>query len=169
MMAKAFARSAIAALLGAAALLAPGMAKAAAATSATSQAQVLEEIQFAVLLDMDFGKIAVGGAAGTVDLDPNAGSRTCDPTVVCVGTFAMSRLQLSGSDASVMVNFDPTFLLTGPGQPIVAEPQFPGGPGAVINMTGGAAVVNFGARLHINANQAPGSYSGQFSVNLEYN
>jgi hypothetical protein len=158
-----------AALLGAAALCVPGSALAATAQSGTAQAQVLESIQFAVLLDMDFGKIAVGAAGGMVELDPGAGNRNCDPTLVCVGGFAMSRLQLSGSDADVVVNFDPTFTLTGSGQAIVAEPQFPGGPGAVIHLSGGAAVVNFGARLHINPNQAPGVYSGQFSVNLEYN
>ena len=162
-------RYAIAAMLGSLAAGTPGAALAATAATGIAQAQVLEEIQFAVLLDMDFGKVAVGTAGGTVELDPGSGSRACDPALVCVGSFAMSRLQLSGSDANVMVNFDPDFLLTCPGQPIIAEPRFPGGPGAVIHLSGGAAVVNFGARLHINANQAPGSYSGQFSVHLEYN
>ena len=168
-MARPAARHAIAAALGCAALCAPGTALAGAVSTGTAQAQVLEEIQFAVLLDMDFGKIAVSGAGGTVELNPGSGSRTCDPVLVCVGGFAMSRLQLTGSDADVAVNFDPTFTLTGPGQAIVAEPQFPGGPGAVIHLSGGQAVVNFGARLHINAGQTPGVYAGQFSVNLEYN
>lgn len=156
-------------LLGCAAACAPGSALAASAQSGTAQAQVLESIQFAVLLDMDFGKVAVGGAGGVIDLDPGAGSRICDPVLVCVGSFAMSRLQISGSDADVMVSYAPGFTLNGPGQTILAEPQFPGGSGAVIHMTGGSAVVNFGARLHINPGQAPGVYAGQFAVNLEYN
>lgn len=69
----------------------------------------------------------------------------------------------------MQVNFDPSFQLTGPGQPIVAEPLFPGGPGAVVHLTGGFTVVNFGARIVVNPGQAPGSYSGDFSVYLEYN
>lgn len=146
-------------------------ALAATAAPATANAQVLEEIQFAVLLDMDFGRIAVRNPAigGEVLIDPAANSRSCDPSLVCTGNWAVSRLELSGSEAYVQVNFDPSFQLTGPGQPIMAEPLFPGGPGAVVHLTGGFTVVNFGARIVINPGQAPGDYSGDFTVHLEYN
>lgn len=146
-------------------------ALAATSTPVVASAEVLEEIQFAVLLDMDFGHIAVRNPAigGAVVIDPASSSRTCDPSLVCAGTWGVSRLELSGSEAYVQVNFDPTFELTGPGQPIVAEPLFPGGQGAVVHLTGGFTVVNFGARIVVNPGQAPGSYSGDFSVYLEYN
>ena len=150
-------------------LLAAQPALAATSVSTGAQAQVLDTIQVAVLLDMDFGKIVVNGLGGVVVIDPNAGSRTCDPTLICVGSFGTSELQLTGSDASVQVNFDPTFQLTGPGAPITAEPNFPGGPGAVVTISGGTKVVKFGAKLTINPGQTPGIYTGQFSVNLEYN
>lgn len=155
----------------AAGLFAPGTAHAGATTTANSTAQVLETIQFSVLLDMDFGRVALRNnvAGGTVTIDAASSGRMCDPTLVCSGTFGLSRLELSGSDADVQVNFDPTFQLTGPGDPIVAEPNFPGGPGAVVRLSGGYTVVAFGAKLTINPGQAPGVYSGQFSVNLEYN
>ena len=159
-------------------LLATGVALALLGTPATAQAgatvtgpvtaEVLEEIQFAVLLGMDFGRIAVNGAGGVVQLDPTANNRTCDSALICTGSFAVSQLHLTGSDANVQVNFAPTFTLTGPGEPMLVEPQFPGGPGAVINLTGGARTVKFGARLHINPLQAPGVYSGDFSIDLEY-
>lgn len=148
-----------------------GPAWAATSVNANSSAEVLKEIQFAVLLDMDFGKIAVRSPStgGTVVIDPATAARTCDPNLVCTGTWGVSRLELTGSDAAVQVNFDPTFQLTGPGAPIVAEPIFPGGPGAVVQIVGGQTVVNFGARITINPGQAPGNYSGDFSVYLEYN
>ena len=153
----------------AAALLAlPAPALAATAQTATAQAQVLENIQYAVLLDMDFGRVATTGTAGVIELNPGSGTRNCDPTLVCVSGVAMSELRLTGSDANVQVNFDPTFQLTGPGDPIMAEPLFPGGPGAVVTISGGETVVNFGARLFINAGQAPGVYTGDFTVYLEY-
>jgi hypothetical protein len=163
-----------AARAGAAALFAvlPHLpAHAATTASSATTAEVLEEIQFAVLLDMNFGRIAVRNPAvgGVVVIDPNSTLRSCDPSLVCTGTWGVSRLELSGSDANVQVNFDPSFQLTGPGQPIVAEPIFPGGPGAVVHLTGGHVVVNFGARIAINPGQAPGNYSGDFSVYLEYN
>ncbi len=136
---------------------------------ANSTAQVLETIQYAVLLDMNLGRVAASPSGGVVELDPVSGKRTCNATLACTSGFALSELRLTGSDASVRVNFDPTFQLTGPGTPITAEPLFPGGPGAIVTVTGGSAVVNFGARLFINAGQAPGLYSGNFTVSLEYN
>lgn len=155
-----------AAMLGLA-LAAP--AQAATAQTATANAEVLQSIQYAVLLDMDFGRVATTGTAGVIELNPSSGSRTCGATLVCVSGFNMSELRLTGSDANVQVNFDPTFQLTGPGDPITAEPLFPGGPGAVVSISGGETTVNFGARLYINAGQAPGIYSGDFTVYLEYN
>lgn len=158
-------------LIGAAALLcalAPNPARADAARPAQADAQILESIQFAVLLDMNFGKVVSNGQAGVLDLNPSSTGRTCDPTLVCTGNFAVSELRLTGSDAFVQVNFDPTFTLTGPGDPMLAEPEFPGGPGAIVQLVGGETVVKFGAKLHVNANQAPGIYNGDFSVYLEY-
>lgn len=143
-------------------------ALAGATVTAPGTAEVLKEIQFAVLLDMNFGRIAVNGAGGLVELDPGSENRVCDSSLVCTGSFAVSQLHLTGSDANVQVNFAPTFTLTGPGDPMLVEPQFPGGPGTVINLTGGARTVKFGARLHINPLQAPGVYSGDFSIDLEY-
>lgn len=158
-------------ILALVAALLPIPAQAATSASTGTSAEVLQEIQFAVLLDMNFGKIAVRNPAvgGVVVIDPNSTLRTCDPSLVCTGTWGVSRLELTGSDANVQVNFDPSFELTGPGQAIVAEPIFPGGPGAVVHLTGGHVVVNFGARIAVNPGQAAGNYSGDFSVYLEYN
>ena len=156
-------------LLAALGLALPAPAAAGTAQTSSSTAEVLQTIQYAVLLDMNFGRVAASGNAGVVELNPTTGTRNCDPNLVCVSGFNMSELRLTGSDANVQVSFDPTFQLTGPGDPILAEPLFPGGSGAVIAITGGQAVVNFGAKLHINAGQAPGIYSGDFTVYLEYN
>ena len=150
--------------------LAPSAALAGTTQTNTATAHVLNTIQFAVLLDMDFGRVALRNNVngGVVEIDPASSGRTCDSALVCAGSFAASQLELTGSDADVQVTFDPTFQLTGPGDPITAEPQFPGGSGAVVRISGGSTVVKLGARLNINPNQAPGVYTGQFSVNLEY-
>lgn len=152
------------------ATLAPASAMAAATATGGGQAQILENIQFAVLLDMQLGQIATTSAStgGVLDFNPSSGNLTCDPTLVCVGSHALSQLRVMGSDANIVVNYDLSFQLTGPGAPMTAEPQFPGGQGSIITLTGGLAVVYFGARLHVNPGQASGVYSGSFSVNLEY-
>ena len=104
----------------------PGVAAAETVQTGNASAQVLKTIQFAVLLNMNFGKVAVNGP-GVIELDPADGSRSCDPGLVCTGSFALSELRLTGSDAAVKVTFDPTFELSGPGDPILTEPLFPGG------------------------------------------
>jgi hypothetical protein len=77
-------------------------------------------------------------------------------------------LQLSGSDANVVVTYDSSFSLNGPGVPILVEPQFPGGSGAVVQLTGGSAIFKFGALVHINPFQQPGAYNGIFLVDVSY-
>jgi Domain of unknown function (DUF4402) len=129
---------------------------------------VYEDIQFSVLLDMDFGTIVSDSTGGTVNIDPVNNSRTCPATMTCTGSFSFSELQLSGSDANVVVTYDPSFNLNGPGVPILVEPQFPGGSGAVVQLTGGSAIFKFGAQVHINPYQQPGAYNGVFTVDVSY-
>jgi len=136
--------------------------------SASANVTLLQEIQFAVLLEMDFGRIAVGSAGGVVELAPSTNSRNCGTGLTCVGGFSLSRLELSGSDALVRVTYQPDFELTGPGDPMRVEPSFPGGSGTIVPLTGGNATFEFGARLFVNPNQASGQYSGTFSVSVDY-
>mgnify|MGYP003627680239 FL=1 len=135
--------------------------------SAEAKAQVYVPIQFAVLLEMDFGNIVSSSSGGRVVLDPVASARDCG-AMICTGSFSWSRLAVSGSDATVEISYAPLFYLNGPGQPIAAELTYPGGSGSQIQMTGGSAEVQFGAILHINPDQVPGPYSGQFAVDVNY-
>jgi hypothetical protein len=136
--------------------------------SANATIKVYEDIQFSILLDMDFGTIVSNSTGGTVHLDPVNNDRSCPSTMTCTGAFAFSELQLTGSDANVSVTYDPSFNLTGPGAPILVEPEFPGGSGTVVPLTGGSAVFKFGAQVHINPNQQPGAYNGVFTVDVSY-
>jgi Domain of unknown function (DUF4402) len=137
--------------------------------SATATFQVYEQIQFAILLEMDFGTVVSNPVGGIVHLDSSDGSRDCGGgSLTCTGTFNFARLQLSGSDANVRVTYDPSLQLNGPGSPILVEPEFVGGQGAVIQLTGGSAEFEFGAKLHVNPGQAPGTYSGIFTVDVSY-
>jgi Domain of unknown function (DUF4402) len=157
----------IAAGLVIAALL-PATAQAETANS-TSVAKVYRPIQFAVLLELEFGSVMATSAGGTVTLDPGTGTRDCaGGTLVCTGAFSWSRLQLTGSDATVVVTYSPSFTLTGPGDPISAELDFPGGSGSSVALTGGSKTIEIGAKLHVNPNQLPGAYEGLFSVDVNY-
>jgi hypothetical protein len=137
--------------------------------TADANARLYRPIQFAVLLELEFGSIVSDPAGGTIVLDPVSGTRDCaGGTLICTGGFSWSRLQLTGSDATVVVTYDPSFTLTGPGAPISAEIDFPGGSGTSVLLTGGSKTIELGAKLHVNSNQAPGAYSGVFSVDVNY-
>jgi Domain of unknown function (DUF4402) len=137
--------------------------------TANANATLYRPIQFAVLLELDFGSIVSDPTGGTIVLDPASGTRDCaGGALVCTGSFSWSRLQLTGSDATVVVTYAPSFTLTGPGTPISAELDFPGGSGTSVLLTGGSKTIELGAKLHVNPNQAPGPYSGVFSVDVNY-
>ncbi len=145
----------------------PGLAHAEAAT-ASADAKIVIRTQLTSLLNMNFGTIYTDGTGGDVLLDKPNASRACDAGLICYGSYDFATLQLTGSDANVVVNYQPTVQLSGPGADMNVEVLFPGGQGAVIAVTGGQTDVVFGARLTVNANQAEGDYSGQFSVDVDY-
>jgi hypothetical protein len=157
------------ALAGGMAFCAMAPAYAADTESANATLTVYEQIQFAILLEMDFGTVVSNPVGGVVHLDTSDGSRDCGGgSLTCTGTFNFARLQLSGSDANVRVTYAPSLQLNGPGSPILVEPEFVGGQGAVVQLTGGSAAFEFGAKLHVNPGQAPGTYSGVFTVDVGY-
>ena len=133
-----------------------------------SEARVLEQIRFALLLQMDFGKIAPNPNGGQVVLDASSDSRDCSNALACVGDYSISELRISGTDANVTVNYDTAVQLTGPGTSMTVTPQLPGGTGQTFTLSGGEIVLKFGATLFTNANQVAGSYSGPFTVNVTY-
>jgi Mat/Ecp fimbriae major subunit len=157
--------TAIAAIMIVACSATPAMAGTA---TGNGKVTVYETLNFAVLLEMDFGKIVTDTSGGMVDLDPVTNARNCPSNLDCIGTFSFARLQLTGSDAQVSVNYDPNFQLTGPGDSITVEPTFSGGQGAIVQLTGGSASFDFGAKLHVNPSQLAGSYSGEFTVDIDY-
>lgn len=149
-----------------AAMSSPALAEPA---SASGNARILRQINFALLLELDFGTVVASPSGGTIILDPVSSSRDCsNGALVCSGSYSIARLHLTGSDAMVTVTYAPTLTLTGPGQPMVVRPLFPGGSGAQVQLVGGAADFDFGAELDVNPAQASGDYSGTFVVNVDY-
>jgi Domain of unknown function (DUF4402) len=155
-------------------LIVPLLLAAAPAAAETApgdtKARILTPINFAILLEMNFGDVIAGASGGMVTLNPADGSRDCAiGGLTCTGSHSIARLVLTGSDAIVTVTYAPTFTITGPGAPMTVLPLFPGGSGAQVPLTGGTATIDFGAALIVGANQIDGQYSGDFTVNVNYN
>lgn len=154
-------------LAGTAIGLSTGAAQADSASSPTS-ATIIQPTTLASLLELDFGTIATTSAGGTVNLDVAGNNRMCASGLFCSGSFAFATLYVTGDVSTVQVTYNPAVTLTGPGTPMDATILFPGGSGASVNLVNGEATIQFGADLVVGPNQTPGAYSGQFTVNVNY-
>jgi len=149
--------------------------------TAPSQAVIVRPLSFFKVQDLLFGSIVRGATAGTVTIVPD-GTRTSTGGVTLVGTgYQPARFAGDGDPGqTVRIRMNtPTITITGPGAPMTVDTFTIGstptntvlGAGWDNFTLGGAGgVFNFplGARLQVAANQAPGTYSGTFSIELQY-
>ena len=142
---------------------------------------IVQPLSFVIDDNLDFGSIIPSNVAGVVTMAP-AGNRTATNGIVLVGTghkpasFAGQGSNNQRVDVSLGSN---SILITGPGAPMRVRTFVIGStPTAVLSTTvnrfriaAANGVFNFpvGATLEVGANQAPGSYSGTWSITLNYN
>ncbi len=168
--------------LAVAAMLFALAATPAAAGTAPSQAKVivLRPLSFFLVQDMNLGDILPGIAGGTVRLFPN-GTRIATGTVVLVGSSHQPArfAGLGTQNELVSITVAPvTATLTGPGAPMLLSLiEIGSTPTAILTGTPSffritSAIGNFnfpvGGTLAVGANQAPGVYSGTFTLTLNY-
>lgn len=146
-------------------LAAPAYAESATGASTVS---VYRPITLASLLDMSFGHIVASSSGGNVTLATATGTRVCDGSLHCSGTYGFAKLIVTGSNGTVQVTYDPVYYLTGPGQDMPVTLDFPGGNGALLSLVSNSLEVDFGANVYVNPNQTPGDYSGVIAVNVNY-
>lgn len=148
-----------------------------------SEVTVVDRLSLLKTSDLDLGQIIAGSTAGTVTLDPSTGARTRTGGVVLAGSdgtpaaFAgMGRfnqiVQLSigansillqragGSQTMTMSNFivssaPPAQLTTSPRSFRIGNPT-------------GLFEFKVGGRLNVGARQMPGTYTGTFTVRIQY-
>ncbi len=162
------------------AALAPAPALAQVARTTTAETVIVRQLSFIKDEDLDFGTILPSATAGQVRLEPN-GTRTATGGVTLVGsTHQAARFAGFGTyNQQVLISMSAnTIQLTGPGAPMtVSQWEIGSTPTAILSTTPmrfriGATngVFNFplGARLNVGANQAPGVYTGTFSITLNY-
>lgn len=166
------------ALITAPAAFAPAFAQ--GATQSDVEAIVLRPLSFFKVNDLDFGDIIASGSAGTVVLDPD-GSRSRTGGVTLAGPAGEpARFAGLGSyNRQVNISLGANRIwITGPGQRMrVRDFEIGSTPTAILStaptrfrITSPLGNYNFpvGATLEVNANQAPGDYSGTFTITLNY-
>ena len=175
-----FQRTATASLLGAFATIAAQPAYA-GTTPGGGEITIVRPLTFVIDDNLDFGTIVRGTTAGTVTITPT-GTRTQTGGVTLVnggghkaasfagqGTF-LQRVEISMGANSISLN--------GPGAPMRVRDFVIGStPTAVLTTTplsfriaalNGVFSFPIGATLDVAANQAPGVYSGNWSITLNY-
>lgn len=168
--------------LGASAIVALANGSAAHAENVVADAQiaVVQPLQFISVENLEFGRIIRGTTAGTVVMTPT-GVRTATGGVTLIGNdFQPSKFAGMGRnnqrvDISLGAN---SIFLNGPGAPMRVHTFVVGSTPTVIlsttplrfriNSPTGIFVFPVGATLDVGANQTPGTYTGNWSITLEY-
>lgn len=148
-----------------------------------AQVAVITRGEFIKIEDLHFGQIASGSTAGTVILAPD-GTRTRTGGVTLIGSlhhpaqFAGRRLVGVGLPVLISVGSS-TITLTGPGAPMQVSlfrgntnpsQPFTTTPSIMLVQDGanGTFQINVGATLNVGANQTPGTYTGNWSINVDF-
>ena len=165
--------SAIAALV----TTAPAFAK---QRTADAQIAIVRRLEFIRVENLDFGKVIRATTAGTVTIAPD-GTRTKTGNVILIGTgFQPAKFAGMGTNnQNVDVSIgSATIFATGPGAPMRVRTFVMGStPTAVlttapqrfrINSATGIFVFPVGATLEVGANQTPGTYTGTWTITLNY-
>jgi hypothetical protein len=147
---------------------------------ADAQIAVVRPLEFIRVENLDFGRVIRGTTAGTVTIAPN-GTRTKTGGVTLIGTgfqaaeFAGMGTNNQRVDISLGSN---TIFVNGPGAPMRVRTFIIGStPTATLTTTplrfrinSATGIFSFpvGATLEVGANQTPGTYTGTWSITLNY-
>lgn len=176
---------------------APALARERVATVATAQATIVAPLSVVKVQDISFGRIVARSTAGSVTVDSNTGKCAVAGVILDVGKCQFAAFSGMGArNLNVRISLGSTATLTGPGQPMVLD-NIALGTNSTLSLSGngngngngngsgngngngggqrysivsnsGIFVVNIGGRLNVNANQAPGRYTGAVDVTLQY-
>lgn len=154
--------------------------------SAPAHVTVVTPASLVKINDLDFGNIVPQTTAGTVVLNPANNVCTTTGTIIHIGgCLAANFAGLGRRNFIVRLSVSTSTNLTGPGQTMVMNAMtIDTAPDLVYQPNGGGngngnqryridsttGIFNFqvGGTLAVNANQAPGQYSGTFTVTANY-
>jgi hypothetical protein len=148
---------------------------------AQARAIVVTRNSFFKVDDLNFGDIVAGTTASVIRITPAGVRSRPSGNATLVGTgHRVARFAGQGRrNQLVLISITQASIqITGPGAPMtVSQFEIGSTPTAILTVapvsftiTSTTGVFNFpvGARLNVGANQAGGTYTGQFEINLDY-
>lgn len=148
-----------------AAVLLSGQAQAANSVSAGATVEIAAPIAITQDTALAFGNIGPSATAGTVTISLASAKSVTGGVTDLGGTSAAGAFTVTGaSGATYSVTVPASVTLTGAGDDMSASLTNDGGG----TLTGGTDTFNVGGTLSVGANQAAGSYSGTYTVSVNY-
>lgn len=153
--------------------------QAAPTATANASATIISPIAVTKTSDLVFGNLAVGAVGGNVAVSvadvvtiSGAGTTVSQP-VGNTGSPAAAEFAVTGEAGmtySITLPADGTVSITDGGSNTMAVNGFVSNPGTTGTLSGaGTDTLSVGATLVVGNNQAPGTYTGTFSVTVAYN
>lgn len=142
-----------------------------ATATATARAEVLQQISAVNTAELDFGTISRGSVAGQVTIAPDGSGRSISGGVSGAGGDPHpAQFLASGSpNRTYTISHDSGATLTNvSGDTLTISALIIDGPTTRQFDTSGESVIGVGGVLAVAGNQAEGSYSGSFSLTVEY-
>jgi hypothetical protein len=149
--------------------------------SGESRVAIVTPLSFFITDQMSFGTIFSGTTPSTIVLAPNGTRTVATGDAVLAGSSEQAAVFAGQGSFNQRVDIamgSNTINLTGPGAPMQVSTWIIGANPTVqltttplrFRIRGTAGVFQFplGATLAVGANQAPGVYTGNFTINLEY-
>ena len=129
---------------------------------------LLAPISISASGNMDFGTMVTTGTAGTVTVTP-AGARSSVDVDLLGGVPSAASFDVTGEGANTYSITLPSSATLTSGANTMTVDTFTDDAGATPTLAGGSDTFNVGATLNVGAAQASGTYSGTFSVTVNYN
>ncbi len=133
----------------------------------TASVKILRSITVTKSTDLYFGKIVPSTAASTVTI-AESGARTCGSGLSCYDTATSGSFVVNGTSGevvSVALDSNTTTLSDGGSNAMTVNLATST---TVLPLTGGTGNFKVGGTLNVGANQKDGSYTGQYSVSVNY-
>ena len=157
-------------------LLAAGLFVAASSLARAQTCNALNDPSIAInkTADLNFGELGSTPSAGTAVIDPATGNRTVTGGVIGTGaifgpaTFDVLLCGQAGPKRFDVLLPAGAVTLNGPSGATMTVDTFTASPGTagISGSTSSNTTISIGGTLRVAANQAPGSYSGTFSVTV---
>lgn len=154
----------LAALSGALVAAGFGGAAQAATASASATAQILQPVSVVKNTDLNFAQIIPATSASTVAVS-TGGVRTCGAALVCSGSVTVANFTATGQSGQTATVSVPGSVSLTSGSDTMSTTLVPSATSLSLAPTGSFTV---GGTLSVGANQAAGTYTGSFSVTVEY-